>query len=150
MGEATEALTTPRVLEMTGRELDRLLAERLGLPLEPPCPRYHTTDEAEYGRTSGTWSGWCFTCSEAIANVDREPLRYSTDIAAAWTVVDHMRARALVDRALRLESAGVGYIAAFYSHEHPLNRVGAFAHGETAPLAICRAALLTTLEDGGQ
>lgn len=42
--------------------------------------------------------------------------------------------------ALRMETAGEGYIVAFYNHTHPLTRLGAFVQGE-APHAICLAAL---------
>jgi len=72
-----------------GRELDALVAERLGLPLEPPCPRYHDTDSAQYDEGYG-WSGWCYSCGEVISAVAPEPLHYSTDIAAAWLVVERI------------------------------------------------------------
>lgn len=68
-------------------------------------------------------------------------LHYTTEIDAAWRVVDHMRRNVPGFCALRMESAGVGYIAAFYSHTQPLDRPYAFVHGDTAPMAICFAAL---------
>ena len=66
---------------------------------------------------------------------------YSTDIGAAWHVVEHMRANVPDYRALRMESVPLGYTVAFYSHKNRLDRIGAFVAAETAPLAICRAAL---------
>lgn len=66
---------------------------------------------------------------------------YSTDVGDAWQVVDWMRAHVPDYRALRMETVPLGYMVAFYSHKNPLNRIGAFVAAETAPLAICLAAL---------
>jgi hypothetical protein len=67
--------------------------------------------------------------------------RYSTDIAAAWLVVKHMRTHVPDYRALRMESVPLGHTVAFYSHKNRLDRIGAFVAAETAPMAICLAAL---------
>jgi len=44
-------------------------------------------------------------------------------------------------RALRMESVPLGYAVAFYSYKNRLDRVGAFVAVDTAPLAICLAAM---------
>jgi len=79
---------------LTGRALDALIAERFELPLEVPCARYHSTDEAEYEPGHG-WSGWCYTCSSAINAVPPEAQRYSTDPAACRLVEDAIERREL-------------------------------------------------------
>ena len=83
---------------------------------------------------------------------------YSTDIAAAWLVVEHMHAR--LDPAAQgahqlLTLMCVGHYrdcwAASFDFEltddwHEADRIGAYpfaARAETAPLAICLAALRT-------
>lgn len=125
-----------------GRELDALVVERLGLPLEPPCPRYHSVDEAEYDSQLG-WDGWCYTCGKMIADVEPQAKRYSTDIAAAWEVVEKLM--------------GANDVEVYRLHSIPPEptewacRIGnaidgpcEFASADTAPLAICRAAIRAT------
>lgn len=69
---------------MTDDDLNRLVADErvMNAPLEPPCPRYHSTDSAEYDSSDG-WSGWCYTCGCSISEVTPEPPRYCTD-PARW------------------------------------------------------------------
>lgn len=75
-------------------------------------------------------------------NAERVPVPpYSTDISAAWLVVDWMREHVPDYHALRMETVPLGYMVAFYSHKNPLDRAGAFVAAETAPLAICLAVL---------
>lgn len=116
-----------------GRELDALVAEKImGLGPErwdPPCFWYHTTDDAE------PRSGWCYTCSKAICEVPGEPRRYSTSISDAWLVVEKMAAHPTnwyfmvgPDGYLTAENGGSGFDIC----------------ADTAPLAICLAALRAT------
>lgn len=73
------------------------------------------------------------------------PLRYSTSISTAWRVVSEMNRRGrglyLVERYDRGTKTYL-YEASFFSREcGPLSRHVLKAEAETAPLAICRAAL---------
>jgi len=63
------------------------------------------------------------------------PPHYSTDIGAAWEVVEKMRK---IKRPVDIYSSVNGWIANFDYMD--------IALGETAPLAICRAALLAVME----
>lgn len=67
--------------------------------------------------------------------------RFSTNIFSAWSIVEFFRNNVPAYSAVRIETTGVGYQVAFYSHHVPLNRPNAYAHGETIQLAIVRAAL---------
>jgi hypothetical protein len=78
---------------LSPRERDALVAERLGLPLEPPCGYYHRVDDAEY--SDGRWSGWCYDCGSPIADVAPKPRHYTTDPAAARLVEDEIERRGL-------------------------------------------------------
>jgi hypothetical protein len=70
-----------------------------------------------------------------------QPYRYSTDIAAAWQIVEKMRADGY-NGGLRWTSDGYEVIAAKpLDHESFTQAVA-----DTAPLAICRAALIAKLE----
>ena len=66
--------------------------------------------------------------------------RFSEDVAAAWQVVEALRGRT-PRWAVRVETVGMGYTVAFYSHAHPLTRPGAFRPAPTMPHAVCLAAL---------
>jgi hypothetical protein len=76
-----------------GPDLDARVAEAFGLPLEPPCPRYHQTDDAFYDDKYGIWMGWCIECGCPISEVEPRARRYSVEIAAAWDVVDEVERR---------------------------------------------------------
>ena len=67
-------------------------------------------------------------------NMDFVPY-YSTDIAAAWEVVDKMIIRTPYE--CYLEHQTHGWMCTF---RHP-GVIGGYAHEKTAPEAICRAAL---------
>ena len=109
------------VVVEAGRELDALVAERLGKQFVSRT----TTDE--YG--TATFS-------------DRDFPQYSTSIAAAWELVEHMT-----------EDGWTFYVSTYYFHSDDMkdlepcaaifsrggNRKGGSA--DTAPLAICLAFL---------
>ena len=130
-----------------GQELDALVAKRvMGLPPEkwyPPCGLYHQTDDAEFDKGYG-WSGWCYTCGTSIKDVPSLPPCYSTNIAAAWQVLEKMYAQTPHAKVLRIwkwdafQDGRVhhrGPWACQYGEGHH------FEYGDTAPLAISRAAL---------
>lgn len=143
---------------VAGRELDAAVAAALGLPLEPPCPRYHATDEANFDTVDGAWYGWCYTCGRSIQEVEPQPKRYSRDIAAAWEVVERMAEEDLsvviATNGAAPRQNGVKVFDSihglgreiFEANAHP----GWYAVAETVPLAICSAALraLASLTDG--
>jgi hypothetical protein len=61
---------------------------------------------------------------------------YSTDIADAWKIVEHMKAAGMEIQILYPSGAIFEWSVAF---DNPFD--APFAKAETAPLAICRAAL---------
>lgn len=72
------------------------------------------------------------------------PRRYSTDIAAAWTIVEHMTACCFIVN--RENAAGIRYDVTIYlDYDHKQR----FDSGtvEEAPLAICLAALAALRSD---
>jgi hypothetical protein len=132
-----EALALP-----AGAELDALVAEQvMGWPLWRPESRGGAVLESwgfdAHGRvqkvverreTTAGREGW-WTCPELWSP--------STDIAAAWEVVTD------VSRTLKVEVYRDGHTTTFWmcSIEHDDNSEAGYAVAETAPLAICRAAL---------
>jgi hypothetical protein len=114
------------------RELDALVAEKvMGRTL-----KFHSREGFDQIARNGNWSG---TYEEFLDNQDYwSP---STDIAAAWEVVDHLT-----------RDRGEGPILEFgltrdFEHsweaEFSIRSGGlnALAYSDTAPLAICLAAL---------
>ena len=122
-----------------GREMDALVAERvMGIPAEkwdPPCAAHHRTDDAERDPVLG-WSGWCYSCGKPIDEVAGEPAHYSTDIAAAFEVLERLAVcQPYIYRFVLPDRWRVQMDA----NTEPYAIVRAEA--DTAPLAICRAAL---------
>lgn len=70
---------------------------------------------------------------------------YSTDIAAAWQVVEKMQSEPLEYYFEINKTPSIPYSKTGKSHWH-CELGGAFVFDESAPLAICRAALLATME----
>ena len=64
---------------------------------------------------------------------------YSTDIAAAWEVLDKLNCAFTVARAWKIDDKEWTGFSCWIA--------GASALGETTPLAICRAALLAILHE---
>ena len=125
-----------------GRELDALVAEKV-MGLEP-CDKWELF---RHGGLSGP--EWIHdVCQEDHTCYPKEnPSAYSTDIAAAWKVVE---------RLCELPSVGI-IIKAYpkWNEKHERNflyeyvatfpDLGLQAVADTAPLAICRAALKAIL-----
>lgn len=134
-----------------GRELDALVAEKvMGLPPSawpPPCIRHHRTDDAEWDSGSQEAGGWCYTCNTMISSVDREPPAYSTDISAAWEVVEKLKERHGVKVMGGPDDEGGCEIwccdITAYGYR-PFQDHSWSDAAATAPLAICRAALQAT------
>lgn len=109
-----------------GREMDEMIwigvfgraVVALG---DAPCP-YCGSEMRFCGKRS-----WCSECREWRFSSVKE---YSTDISAAWEVAEKLQKK----RPFVLCSSMGGYMCNF--------DLEALAHAPTAPLAICRAALL--------
>ena len=83
--------------------------------------------------------------SSKVTRYGRWPA-YSTDIAAAWKLVAHFEAgNAEIDLKKYHDAAGPSWEAAINGFGVGGCAEYCYAYAETAPLAICRAALLTTL-----
>lgn len=114
-----------------GRELDALIAEKvMGLSKDGYSPvcyvENHAMDE-----------DWCYQCDCMADEAEHVPKRYSTSISAAWEVVEKMSEKFQIC----LESPwwpGVAYKVRFTRLDGKTHQV---SDGDTASLAICRAAL---------
>lgn len=89
-----------------------------------------------------TWIDDWYTPEEmgAGTSAGMKPPRYSTDMAAAWGVVEKMRGRDLCMDLMCYPHGGSGWWCSFDSPLSSFRRWQARSC-ETAPLAICRAAL---------
>jgi hypothetical protein len=117
-----------------GREMDALVAERVMGWVRHPDSMYRHWCERQ---PDGTLR-FLDQC-EPLHTV--RPWHPSTDIAAAWEVVEKLRGESFPWEF----SLGWRHIEPFVSFGRTANQkdeIG-FSHGETAPLAICRAALKT-------
>jgi len=100
-----------------GPKMDALVAEQV-----MGC-RY-IADYCRWELPSGRWS--------------TEPPSYSTDIAAAWEVVEHISPDLAISVA-RLPD--MDYSVLIYGHTRETVGFSVEVYADTAPLAICRAAL---------
>jgi hypothetical protein len=127
-----------------GREMDALIAERvMGMQW------YSWTDEAMGGIIRGlrfpdrfSYAVLEFYERTTIEYPALEP--YSTDVKAAWGVVEKMTP--LYRFGLAQVESGRFWFAQFENIEHFGEWEAFESEDETAPLAICRAALLAVLE----
>jgi len=122
-------MTRDEILTMeAGREMDALVAEKVmghtvgrDATLETFYPQYTTTVETSEGFT-------------ILAH-------YSTDISAAWRIVEKFKSDARIGISMADYTNG-GYCFTFFG---PGNFDEYECDAPTAPLAICRAALLAVL-----
>lgn len=122
-----------------GRDLDAIIAE--GIMGWTDCDPAKRVEELETGELvgigEGTAPGKWFPKFKARQLIPA----YSTDIAAAWTVVEYWKAK---HHEVCLEHEG----CPTELWDFTIYKGGVFgpfrAAGETAPLAICRAALMAT------
>lgn len=130
-----------------GRELDALVAEKVmgmtfelvGVPLGVPSDMQYSKELAI------TQDGKLEMIQYIPGGMGINPVpRFSTDIAAAWLVVDRIMAQFTQWQPyFQLRTCGTFYTAVFDSDEmnNPVTE-----DGDTAPLAICLAALKATGE----
>lgn len=116
-------VTREEIMQLTGRELDAAVAERV-MGWKRGDPKYG--DMPWYPPGTGRYLGG--------GRMDLP--EFSADIAAAWEVVEHL---ATPDEALMITYSKGTWVVAVGSVE-------ASATSESAPEAICRAALLAALK----
>lgn len=161
-----------QVAELSGRELDAAVAEEVmgrcvhqweETPEAVRIREARSDFEEEFGEPppegwsgdvySDEWLGcWDYTCSKCetrkrggphgMPPVSGYTPSYSTDIAAAWKVVKHIKAtthfNVLVSCPTVMSKPGYEWDCVFTAAIPENNRPGS---GATAPEAICRAAL---------
>jgi hypothetical protein len=115
---------------VAGRELDALVAEKV--------MGWHSSEDGYFWlRVDGGFGG--YVTEEPPFSGGRAPrFAPSTDITAAWQIVEHMHKRGF-HIVLWFDDFGTGQWGARF----PRGLIGRDRsdHGHTAPLAICRAAL---------
>ncbi len=123
-----------------GLELDALVAAKV----MGAAARRHNWVEAGYPGSLDSWTA-CEYCGKKITQAiekDSCPPPYSTDIAAAWEVVELFQKRGTIN--LRFFQGGGPEVAWKVRIRPDILRdgdPGVEEAAETAPLAICRAAL---------
>ena len=128
-----------------GPEMDLLVAPLVG------WNQSHDYNECEDG-----WYTYCRNCGDEPRFSEREndcevPPRYSTNIVAAWEVIEKLKQLGfLIIRLATGDILGNHWQFQCADKWREISRDGDkdyFANAPTAPLAICQAALLAMLED---
>jgi hypothetical protein len=138
-------MTKDEILAMVpGRELDALVAEKVLGYWWSDGPKHDYDGPCEWERilippnfTEKDLKSWVFPPKGKIAKTYFITDKYSTDIAAAWKVVE------------KLKSGKPIYMRIFWQDNYgaAFGNPSTSVFANTAPEAICKAALLTTLED---
>lgn len=121
-------MTREEILNMpAGREMDAMIAEK--------CMGW------EYKETYRTMT-WELPHKKVIAlfspeGIEKTPPHYSTNIAAAWEVVEKLKIFSINAPRSTKEFYSAWCWVIGYGHEN--------AQADTAPLAICRVALLAVM-----
>lgn len=126
-------MTKDEILKMeAGRDLDELIAEKvMGLS---PCV-FRMTGQIS---ASTLWNCKHDDCRNCYPKNKDAPMKsYSTDISAAWQVVEKMNC--WMDL---IHQTDGNYVVAFVTKEDQVYQV----RKKTAPFAICRAALLAVMD----
>ena len=129
-------MTRDEILNLeAGREMDALIAEKV---MGEKQPNYvHANLHMEYPETSTCGNWQCFNIFEHGDICEWHPKQFSTDISAAWEVVEMMGDK----------FDNVGHGEEWYCVYRP-DEWGNIVYADSAPLAICRAALLAVTEEG--
>lgn len=116
----------------------------------PTCPHCGTAiEEHEATRCLDWWVFEAVICDKPLSDENREVLpyanvhRYSDSIAAAFEVVDKLK-HVLVQRKELFTPPYIWRVQLFEKYGCEATATGA---APTAPLAICRAAILATQEE---
>lgn len=112
-----------------GREMDALVAEKVFH--SKPCDKWKRLSTISMVKFDECEHGSCFPPMEG-------PPKYSTSISAAWEVVEKFDSFSIIHNAF-YKKLGEEFIVCELTRYEP----EAYAEGraDTAPLAICRAAL---------
>lgn len=111
-----------------GRELDALVAVHI-MGWQP---------DNIYGARGQLAGQWIYTPEGNISDIPH----YSTDIAAAWQVVEKLRERSFYSSYTDLSlDTGKGWYSWHFHDHRPLSAYSSDATASTVPLAICLAAL---------
>jgi hypothetical protein len=125
------------ILKMeAGRELDVLVAEKVMGEIKPVYSHeFHIEPKWSIG---GNW--YCLPEYSSGDICEWQPKPFSTYIAAAWEVVEKIQSNGDVLSLTYLEDFGE------MMWDVHFRIANTFAYAPTAPLAICRAALLAVME----
>lgn len=124
-----------------GRELDSLIAKYV-MDWDKAAVRTHRIDE-EGGYPKDitvTFSGWSYYVGCTYKTILASEFRPSTDIAAAWTVVDKIKCNEGNDGTFKLQYFNEKWIC-YWDHEDFLSSFEDYPQSTSAPHAICLAAL---------
>jgi hypothetical protein len=137
--------TKDEILNMpAGREMDKRIIELLEIRISDYPDSNEPTDHYPPAFWNRQRECWCIFWEK---EQDAEPFLPSTDIAAAWQVMEWMREHTVEKyTAPSLFSVPHGWSMVLYekNDNHAPAWLDAFA--PTAPLAICRAALLAVMD----
>ena len=129
-------MTESEFLALGPRERDALVAEKvMGL-----CPHNSSMVEPDTfdGEVSYYWCCWCFDRRSSRHAFDQS--RYTTDISAAWQVVEKMQEGGFIGGVYLPDPKAKRY--RWYVTIGSISlREGYAAYGDAAPFAICLAAL---------
>lgn len=132
-------MTRDEIVNMpAGREMDALVAEKV---MGEPKPIYvHPNLHIEYPKESTLGNWRCYNIYEHGDVCEWNPLPFSTDIASAWEVVEKL-----------CNKYHVSIWTDFTHYGTALRTLGIdelveVTAAPTAPLAICRAALLAVMD----
>jgi hypothetical protein len=136
-------MTRDEILAMNpGPELDALVAERvMGWKRTNRRPCYPEA-WANYPQE------WFLTPDGSVENVTNLP-RYSADITVAWEVMEKLRGLFDEDYFWHIATLRHGRVSAYFAEEYPPatgKRIVGRSEADTAPEAICKAALLSVVE----
>lgn len=139
-------MTKEEILKMeAGEELDRLVAEVMGEPMPEFTPENALELQLAGSPVKSPKGNWLCLCRYDEGDIPTwRPLPYSTDISAAWSVVEKMRELDYSFSLTNYDNYKLVYQVKFYNY---LNPALSYCGVGTAPEAICKAALLTKLDE---
>lgn len=133
-----------------GREMDALVAE-LVMGESKPSLDGITIDDVFRHNTYSPGGAWYITAQFENGDIPYwDPVRYSTDIADAWKIIEKLRAEGKGIQVMTVSDWDVDdspiiwqcFISATSRIFSRPQMGDAWANANTAPLAICRAALI--------
>jgi hypothetical protein len=125
-----------------GREMDALVSELvMEIPLTQPMGEYFVTHDMAMDAQDMSLEG----TSMGVEWGQIQPEPYSTDISAAWDVVKRMQCKGFE---VCVNTGTWDHPSQWHvNFSNPERRTHFDVHSDTAPLSICRSALLAVMED---